>query len=76
MNPYEAFAAFFAQAQAQAAKAGRAKRAAGKKPTAADFRKMAGQISEFKDQMKHNIGNLTCVMAKMGQLDGSLSMED
>ena len=72
MNPYEAFAAFFAQAQAQAAKASRNKRSPGKKPTAADFRKMAGQISEFKEQMKHNIGNLTCVMAKMGQLDGNL----
>jgi len=75
MNPYEAFAAFFAQAQAQAAKASRNKRSPGKKPTAADFRKMAGQISEFKEQMKHNIGNLTCVMAKMGQLDGNLDIK-
>merc|ERR1711902_112943 len=51
MNPYEAFAAFFAQAQAQAAKAGRNKRSPGKKPTAADFRKMAGQISQFKEKV-------------------------
>lgn len=75
INPIEAFAAFFAQAQAQA-KANRAKRHTyGKRPSAEEFRAFAKQVSGFKSMMKDNFGNLTCVLAKMGALDSKLDIK-
>ena len=65
--------AFWAQAQAQAAKS-RTKRAM-KKPTKADLKKFVGEVSSFKSDMRGNFGNLTCVLAKIGQLDADLDIK-
>jgi len=83
-NPMEAFLAFLAQAQAQQAQKEpmqyaatpftRSKRAL-EEPTAADLKKFSTEVFNFKQDKKGIFGNLTCVMAKMGALNGQLDIK-
>jgi len=43
-------------------------------PTAEEFEEFKGKVADFKQDAKDKIGNLTCVMSKMGMLDKNLGV--
>jgi len=44
------------------------------KPSEQDMAEFADSVVTFKMSMKDNVGNLTCILAKMGALDGDLNI--
>lgn len=40
----------------------------------AELAEFADKVADFKEMKKDNIGNLTCVLSKMGALDGNLNI--
>ena len=45
-------------------------------PTAEDMKKFSEDVAMFKEHKKGMIGNLTCVLAKMGKLNANLGKHD
>jgi len=81
-NPLEAWLAMWAplyqQVQQQQARSfqyypPRAKRAVDP-PTKEELKEFAGHIAEFKDEKKHQMANLTCVLRKFNSLNSNLGI--